>query len=96
MELKKIVGFVLLGLAIITFFLYLSLPFILSGSSKIILLTASVYVLNKVFFYSSLYILGKQFILKYGKYLPKWIEKRLLKLLKVQTVVENAQHNIIP
>ncbi|BAX82334.1 hypothetical protein [Labilibaculum antarcticum] len=88
MELKKIVGFVLLGLAVVTFFLYLSLPFILAGSNKIILLTASVYLLNKVFFYSSIYILGKQFILKVGKYLPKWIEKRLLKILKVQPVVE--------
>ncbi|MDM8158702.1 hypothetical protein QUH73_02615 [Labilibaculum sp. K2S] len=88
MGLKKIVGFVLLGLAVVTFFLYLSLPFILAGSSKIILLTASVYLLNKVFFYSSIYILGKQFISKFGRYLPKWIERRLLKLLKVQPVVE--------
>lgn len=88
MELKKIVGFVLLGLAVVTFFLYLSLPFILAGSNKIILLTASVYLLNKVFFYSSIYILGKQFILKVGKYLPRWIEKRLLKILKVQPIVE--------
>ncbi|MBN2595335.1 hypothetical protein [Labilibaculum sp.] len=88
MELKKIVGFVLLGLAVVTFFLYLSLPFILSGSNKIILLTASVYLLNKVFFYSSIYILGKQFISKVGKYLPKWIERRLLKLFKIQPVVE--------
>jgi hypothetical protein len=86
MESKKIVGFVLLGLAIITFFLYLSLPFILSGSKKIILLTASVYILNKVFFYSSIYILGKQFISKIGKYLPAWIEKPLLKFLKVQII----------
>jgi len=88
MELKKIVGFVLLGLAIVTFFLYLSLPFILAGSNKIILLTASVYLLNKIFFYSSIYILGKQFISKVGKYLPNWIEKPLLKFLKIQPIVE--------
>lgn len=88
MELKKIVGFVLLGLAVVTFFLYLSLPFILAESNKIILFTASVYLLNKVFFYSSIYILGKQFILKLGKYLPNWIEKRILKILKVQPVVK--------
>ncbi len=90
MELKKIVGFVLLGLAVITFFLYLSLPFILSGSNKVILFTVSVYILNKVFFYSSIYILGKQFISKIGKYLPRWIEKRLLKILKVQAIVEKS------
>ncbi|MDE5416695.1 hypothetical protein L3049_01655 [Labilibaculum sp. DW002] len=89
MELKKIVGFVLLGLAVITFFLYLSLPFLLSGSSKVILFTASVYILNKVFFYSSLYILGKQFVSKVSKYLPNWIEKPLLKFLKVQPITEN-------
>ncbi|WP_372750976.1 hypothetical protein [Labilibaculum sp.] len=92
MEFKKIVGFVLLGLAIITFFLYLSLPFIMSGSNKIILFTASVYLLNKVFFYSSIYILGKQFISKIGKYLPNWIEKPLLKLLKVQTISSKKQN----
>ncbi len=88
MELKKIVGFVLLGLAIITFFLFLSLPFLLSGSSKVIALTASVYILNKVFFYSSIYILGKQFVSKISKYLPKWIEKPLLKFLKIQPLVK--------
>lgn len=88
MKLKRIVGFVLLGLAVVTFFLYLSLPFILAGSNKIILFTASVYLLNKVFFYSSIYILGKQFITKIGKYLPNWIEKPLLKLLKVQPIIK--------
>ena len=88
MELKKIVGFVLLGLAVITFFLYLSLPFLMSGSSKVILFTASVYVLNKVFFYSSIYILGKEFFSRISKYLPNWIEKRLLKLLKIKPIIE--------
>lgn len=89
MKLKKIVGFVLLGLAVITFFLYLSLPFLLSGTSKVILLTASVYVLNKVFFYSSIYILGKQFFPKISKYLPIWIEKPLLKLLKLKPLTKH-------
>ncbi len=88
MELKKVVGFVLFGLAVITFILTLSLPFILSGTNKVVFFTVSVYVLNKVFFYSSLYILGKQFITKIGKYLPRWIEKLLLKFLRVQPVVE--------
>ena len=88
MELKKIVGFVLFGLAVVTFFLYLSFPFILSGTNNVVLFTASVYVLNKVFFYSAIYILGKQFISKIGKYLPRWIEKPLLKVLKVQPVIE--------
>lgn len=90
MELKKVVGYVLLGLAVITFFLYLSLPFILNGSSKIILFTASVYVLNKVFFYTSIYILGKQFISKFGKYLPNWIEKPLFRFLKIQVLTEKS------
>jgi hypothetical protein len=88
MELKKIVGFVLFGLAVVTFFLYLSFPFILSGN-KVVLFTASVYVLNKVFLYSSLYILGKQFINRIGKYLPNWLERRLLKMLKVQPIIES-------
>jgi len=89
MALKRVVGFVLLGLAVVTFFLYLSFPFLLSGTDKVFLLTASVYVLNKIFFYSSIYLLGKQFISKIGKYLPNWIEKPLLKFLKVQPIVKN-------
>ncbi|MGQ1911472.1 hypothetical protein ACT3CE_16990 [Marinifilum sp. RC60d5] len=88
MEFKKIVGFVLFGLAVITFILTLSLPFIIAETNKVFLFTASVYVLNKIFFYSSLYILGKQFITKIGKYLPRWIEKPLLKFLRVQTVAD--------
>ena len=91
MELKKIVGFVLFGLAVITFILTYSFPFILAGTKKIVFFTTSVYVLNKVFFYSSLYILGQQFITKIGKYLPRWIEKKLLKILKVQPVVETTK-----
>nr|WP_320119641.1 hypothetical protein [uncultured Marinifilum sp.] len=86
MEFKKIVGFVLFGLAVITFILTFSFPFILAGTNKVVLFTVSVYVLNKIFFYSSLYILGKQFITKIGKYLPGWMEKALLKFLRVQTV----------
>lgn len=89
MELKKIVGFVLLGLAVVTFFLYLSFPFLHAGSKRVILITASLYVLNKVFLYSSIYILGKQFFSRIGKYLPRWIEKPLLKILKIQPVMES-------
>jgi hypothetical protein len=91
MEWKKIVGFVLFGLAVVTFILTFSFPFILVGTKKVVFLTASVYVLNKVFFYSSLYILGQQFITKIGKYLPKWIEKKLLKILRVQPVAETTK-----
>ncbi|WP_421919319.1 hypothetical protein [Marinifilum sp.] len=90
MELKKIVGFVLFGLAVVTFVLTYSFPFILVGTKKVVFFTASVYVLNKVFFYSSIYILGQQFITKIGKYLPRWVEKKLLKILKVHPVVEST------
>ncbi|MFA8436079.1 MAG: hypothetical protein ACEPOZ_16295 [Marinifilaceae bacterium] len=85
MEFKKIAGFILMALAVVTFFLYLLFPFI-SHSSKIILITVSLYVANKIFFYSALYILGKQFIRKIGKYLPRKVEQLLLRFLKVPPV----------
>ena len=90
MEFKKTLGIVLFILAVITFFLYILFPIINAGSKGVLLITISLYISNKIFFYSSLYILGKQFIGRFGKYLPGWMERRLLKILKIKTIPQIA------
>ena len=89
MNSKKLIGYILLTLAGITFILYLSFPFFNLPTENKLLIIAGTYIVNKVFFYSALYLLGKQIIVKVASYLPTWAERLVFRLLKVQKVTAN-------
>jgi hypothetical protein len=76
-------------LAGITFLLYLTFPFLNLPTENKIFIIAGTYLINKVFFYSALYFLGKQIIVKVASYLPAWAEKFIFRMLKVQKITSN-------
>jgi len=89
MDSKRLIGYILMILAGITFLLYLIFPFLNLPTENKLLIIAGTYIINKVFFYSSLYFLGKQIIVKIASYLPEWAERFIFRILKVQKVVQN-------
>lgn len=86
MDSKKLIGYILMFLAGITFLLYLAFPFLNLPTENKLLIIAGTYLINKVFFYSALYFLGKQIVIKIASYLPTWAEKFIFRILKVQKV----------
>ena len=86
MNSKRLIGYILMVLAGITFLLYLTFPFLNLPTENKLLIIGGTYLINKVFFYSSLYLLGKQIIVKAASYLPKWAERFIFRMLKVQNV----------
>lgn len=89
MDSKRLIGYILLALAGITFVLYLIFPFLNLPTENKLLIIAGIYVINKVFFYSALYFLGKQIIIKIASYLPSWAERFIFRILKVQKIRSN-------
>ncbi|MDE5421673.1 hypothetical protein L3073_05600 [Ancylomarina sp. DW003] len=86
MDSKKLIGYILMFLAGITFLLYLTFPFLNLPTENKLLIIAGTYLINKAFFYSALYFLGKQIIIKIASYLPTWAEKFIFRILKVRKV----------
>ena len=86
MDSKRLIGYILLGFAGITFLLYLIFPFLNLPTENKLLIIAGIYIINKVFLYSALYFLGKQIIVKIASYLPSWAEKFIFRVLKIQKV----------
>lgn len=89
MDSKRLIGYILMILAGITFLLYLSFPFLNLPTENKLLIIAGIYLINKIFFYSALYFLGKQIIIKIASYLPAWAERFIFRVLKVQKVPSN-------
>ena len=89
MDSKRLIGYILMVLAGITFVLYLTFPFLNIPTENKILIIAGTYLINKVFFYSALYFLGKQIIVKLASYLPSRAERFIFRMLKVQKISSN-------
>ena len=89
MNSKRLIGYILMILAGITFLLYLTFPFLNLPTENKLLIIAGTYLINKVFFYSALYFLGKQIIVKVASYLPTWAERFIFRVLKVQKISSN-------
>ena len=89
MNSKRLIGYILMILAGITFLLYLTFPFLNLPTENKLLIIAGTYLINKVFFYSALYFLGKQIIVKIASYLPVWAERFIFRILKVQKVTQS-------
>jgi len=89
MNSKRLIGYILMILAGITFLLYLTFPFLNLPTENKLLIIAGTYLINKVFFYSALYFLGKQIIVKVASYLPSWAERFIFRALKVQKITSS-------
>lgn len=75
---KRKIGVLLFILAIITFIIFYTSPLIFA-KHKLVTWALVVYIVNKVFLYSSVFLLGREYYFKIANLFPRVIEKILIR-----------------